>query len=242
MSLLATDSHWPPLTFRDTIVNSIELQCGFHRNSMEINRNHSILSVSHWNSQCQSSFDASSMSSTYRYWYLDTGMHYWCWNLNLETAANVVRRKLPHGGVTSRVKHQALGKPSFPCRVLARRAFFLLLLCCINLDGNNTLGIPCISAIGAASRSHPTSRWLSPYSHTTWHPLAEGVITGSKCDTQVTFGINDGVSNIFEYFKNVRSSSKCLRLGPRTLSPSGPELGLSLVNLTRYMHCLSSLG
>ena len=28
----------------------------------------------------------------------------------------------------------------------------------------------------------------------------------------------------------------------RTLSPSGPELGLSLVNLTRYMHCLSSLG
>ena len=61
ISLLASDSRWP--TFRDIIVNSIELQCGFHQNSVEIDRNHSILRISHRNSQCRTSFDSSSMSS-----------------------------------------------------------------------------------------------------------------------------------------------------------------------------------
>ena len=88
----------------------------------------------------------------------------------------------------------------------------------------------------ATSTSIPTSRRLSPYSHTTCHPLAEGIITGSKCDTQVTFGINDGVSNIFEYFKNVRSSSKCLRLGPHTIS-FWPGTGIE----SRQSHSLYAL-
>ena len=61
--LMDMNVHWPPLTFRDIIV-------GFHWTSVrfpsKLNGNHKFhntLRVSHWNSQCQSWFDASGISS-----------------------------------------------------------------------------------------------------------------------------------------------------------------------------------